>query len=80
MTCRVARLFYDRSHMDRLFCSECGSANLEMCSTISKIQGPYLCRICAQSKITGGVGLETGGRDLIPRSIGLSRPEDRSTT
>lgn len=54
MTCRVARSYQDHPHIDLVTCCECGSANLEVCST-SKTLGPHLCPICAQSKVECGV-------------------------
>ncbi len=53
MTCRVARLSQDLLRIDLAFCCECGSANLEMCSTL-KALGPHLCPACALSKIECG--------------------------
>jgi hypothetical protein len=53
MTCRVARLSPDLLRIDLVFCCECGSADLEMCST-SKALGPHLCTTCAQSKLECG--------------------------
>jgi hypothetical protein len=53
VTCRVARLSQDPRRIDLTFCCECGSENLEMCST-SKALGPHLCPTCAQSKFECG--------------------------
>jgi hypothetical protein len=61
MTCRVARSSRDHVYMDLVFCCECGSANLEVCST-SKTLGPHLCPICAQSIVECGVSKESTTR------------------
>ncbi len=53
MTCRVARLSQDLSRIDLIFCCECGSADLEVCST-AKAQGPHLCQTCAQTMVECG--------------------------
>lgn len=57
MTCRVARWSQDHTHMDLVYCCECGSADLEVCST-SHTLGPHLCPICTQSKVECGVAKE----------------------
>ncbi len=61
MTCRVARLSQDLLRIDLAFCSECGSADLEVCYT-SKALGPHLCPICAQSMVECGASKETRTR------------------
>jgi len=58
VTCRVARLSQDLLRIDLAFCSECGSADMEVCYT-SKALGPHLCQICAQSKVECGTWMET---------------------
>lgn len=49
MTCRVARLSQDLLCLDLVFCSECGSADLEVCYT-SKALGPHLCQSCTDAR------------------------------
>lgn len=58
MTCRVARLSTDLLRVDVVFCCECGSADLEVCST-SKALGPHLCPTCAQSMVECGASKQT---------------------
>jgi len=48
MTCRVARLLQDPPRIDLVFCSECGSSDLDVCHT-SNTFGPHLCQTCAQT-------------------------------
>jgi hypothetical protein len=50
MTCRVSRLSPDLLRINLVFCCECGSSDLEVCST-SKAMGPHLCQICTQSMV-----------------------------
>ena len=57
MTCRVARLSQALLRIDLAFCCECGSADLEVCST-SKSLGPHLCQTCAQSMVECGTWKE----------------------
>jgi hypothetical protein len=57
VTCRVARLPQDLLRIDLAFCSECGSADLEVCYT-SKALGPHLCQTCAQSMVECGTWQE----------------------
>lgn len=54
MTCRVARVSPNLLCVHMAFCSECGSADLEVCYT-SKFLGPHLCQICALSVVKFGV-------------------------
>jgi hypothetical protein len=54
MTCRVARSFQGEPRMDLVFCSECNSANLEVCYT-SDNRGPHLCPTCARSMVEHGM-------------------------
>jgi hypothetical protein len=61
MTCRVARWSQDHTHMELVYCGECGSANLEVCST-SHTLGPHLCPICTQSKVERGVATDSKTR------------------
>ena len=61
MTCRVARSSQDHLRMNLVFCCECGSADLEVCST-SKTLGPHLCQTCAQSMFECGVWQENETR------------------
>lgn len=58
MACRVARSYQDHTRRDLVSCCECGSAHLEVFSTAHRV-GPYLCPICAQSKVECGVAKET---------------------
>ena len=48
MTCRVARSSQHLPLINLVFCSECGSADLEGCYT-SKALGPHLCLNCTLS-------------------------------
>jgi len=64
VTCRVARLSQDLLCLDLACCCECGSADLEVCST-SKVLGPHLCPTCAQSKVTCGAWEDTRTRSSI---------------
>lgn len=61
MTCRVARLSQDLLRIDLAFCSECGSADLEVCYT-SKARGSHLCPICVQSMVECGAWQENQTR------------------
>ena len=70
MACRVARLSHTHTHMDLVFCCECGSANLEVFYS-SKTLGPHLCPICVQSKVEGGVTKYDHG--CIAATVGLGR-------
>ena len=54
MTCGVARLPQNLSRVDLVFCSECGSGDLEVCYT-SKALGPHLCPMCVQSNVECGM-------------------------
>ncbi len=58
MSCRVARLSSDLLRINLVFCCECGSSDLEMCSA-SKALGPHLCLTCAQSMVEYGASKET---------------------
>jgi hypothetical protein len=64
MTCRVARLFQGQPRIDLVFCSECDSANLEVCHT-SNTLGPHLCPTCAQSMVEYGVREEPRKRSAM---------------
>ena len=64
MTCRVARLSPDLLRINLVFCCECGSSDLEVCST-SKAMGPHLCQICAQSMVKCGASKETRTRSPL---------------
>lgn len=68
MTCRAARLSQDHFPIDRLFCSECGSANPDRCDT-SKSLGQHLCPICAQSIAEGGAGEENHSRSPLKTAV-----------
>ncbi len=57
VTCRVARLSQDHLRLDLVFCSKCGSANLEVCYT-SKTLGPRLCSTCVGSMVECGAWKE----------------------
>jgi hypothetical protein len=54
VTCGVARLPQNLFRVDLVFCSECGSGDLEVCYT-SKALGPHLCPMCVQSKVECGM-------------------------
>ena len=64
VTCRVARLVQDLLRIDLAFCSECGSADLEVCYT-SKALGPHLCQACAQSMVECGTWKEPQTRSRM---------------
>lgn len=66
MTCRVARSSQDLPLIDLVFCCECGSTDLEVCSTL-KALGPHLCPICAQSMVECGASKETRTRSPMAR-------------
>ena len=69
MTCRTARLSQDHLPIDLVFCCDCGSAALEVCST-SYTLGPHLCQICAQSMVERGAW-----KDNLTRSPVREQPE-----
>jgi hypothetical protein len=64
VTCRVARLSQDLLRIDLAFCSECGSADLEVCYT-SKALGPHLCQACAHSMVECGTWKEPQTRSRM---------------
>lgn len=59
MSCRAARSFQNHTRMEPVYCCECGSTHLEVFGA-SKIIGPYLCPICAQSMVGCGVAKDLG--------------------
>ena len=69
MTCRAARLSQDHLLIDLVFCCDCSSAALEVCST-SDTLGPHLGQICAQSMVERGAW-----KDNLTRSPLREQPE-----
>ena len=68
MACRVARSLQNLTQRALVFCSECGSTDVEMCFA-SRTLGPHLCPICAQSMVDCGVAKELSPgpeRYLVP--------------
>ncbi len=50
MTCRVARSFHNQAMMESFYCCRCGSYYMEV-FVASDAVGPYLCSICARSRM-----------------------------
>ena len=59
MACRVARSYQDHIRTDLLSCCECGSSHLKVVAS-AHTSVPYLCPVCAQSKVEEGVEKEIG--------------------
>ena len=72
MACRVARSSHDERDIDIVYCSECGSSNLEVFYT-SRTLGPHLCSICVQATVECGVGevskMRPSKNDRVPSEI-----------
>ncbi len=81
MTCRVARLPQDLARMNLVYCCQCGSSNLEVVRT-SRILGPHLCPICAQSRIEYSVSesMTRSSRSSRLQACADSSPENELQT